>query len=235
MTDDELAAAWLACSLGRAITHEEHVRVSFALLREHGPERGAALIQEATRENSAALGVAERYDSELTKIWTDAIADAIDGDRSTDELLLKHPALLESGLFGPPRWKREQVNRDTVRRLFDAFARKDAFALRALFAEDAIWVVGGSSVVAGTYSGRRDIVRFLGTLPRLTEATYASRLVDVLASGERAAVLYRATGRRDGRELDLDQLLLFTLRDGVVTEVLALPSDQRAFDEFWGA
>jgi hypothetical protein len=48
-------------------------------------------------------------------------------------------------------------------------------------------------------------------------------------------VLYRATGRREGRELDIDQLLLFTLRDGVVTEVLALPSDQFAFDTFWGA
>jgi uncharacterized protein len=128
----------------------------------------------------------------------------------------------------------EHSNASAVRRLFAAFERKDAFALRSMFAEDAVWHVGGTAAVAGTYRGRRQIVRFLGTLPRLTDGTYASRLIDVLASDERAAVLYRATGRREGRELDIDQLLLFTLRDGVVTEVLALPSDQSAFDRFWG-
>ena len=121
-----------------------------------------------------------------------------------------------------------------VRRLFDAFERKDAFVLRELFAEDASWCVGGASRLAGIYRGRREIIRFLGSLPRLTDGTYSSRLIDVLASDARAAVLYRATGRREGRSLDIDQLLLFEIRDGCVVDVLALPSDQRAFDEFWG-
>ena len=125
-------------------------------------------------------------------------------------------------------------NDAVVRRLFAAFERKDAFGLRDLFTDDAVWHVGGASRLAGTYRGRREIVRFLGSLPRLTDGTYASRLIDVLASGDRAAVLYRATGRREGRALDIEQLLLFTLRDGVVIEVLALPSDQKAFDTFWG-
>jgi uncharacterized protein len=128
----------------------------------------------------------------------------------------------------------DHPNAATVRRLFAAFESKDAFALRDFFADDAVWIVGGSSRLAGTYRGRREIIRFLGSLPRLTDGTYASRLIDVLASDERAAVLYRATGRREGRELDIDQLLLFTLREGAVAEVLALPSDQAAFDAFWG-
>jgi ketosteroid isomerase-like protein len=126
------------------------------------------------------------------------------------------------------------ANGALVSRLFDAFERADAFALRGLFADDAVWTVGGSSRLAGVHRGRRAIVRFLGSLPRLTDRTYASELVDVLASEERAAVLYRATGRRDGRELDIDQLLLFRIGGGVVVEVLALPSDQAAFDAFWG-
>jgi ketosteroid isomerase-like protein len=128
----------------------------------------------------------------------------------------------------------EHPNASTVRKLFDAFERKDAFSLRGFFAEEAVWRVGGSSRLAGSYRGRREIVRFLGSLPRLTDGTYSSRLIDVLASDDRAAVLYRANGRRGGRELDLDQLLLFTLRAGQAVDVLALPSDQRAFDAFWG-
>ncbi len=129
----------------------------------------------------------------------------------------------------------EHPNSALARQIFDAFERKDAFVLRELFADDAIWRVGGKSRLAGVYRGRREIIRFLGSLPRLTRGTYSSRLSDVLASETRAAVIYRATGMREGRTLDIDQLLLFTMRDGCVADVLALPSDQAAFDAFWGS
>ncbi len=124
-------------------------------------------------------------------------------------------------------------NDEIVRRIFDAFARKDGFALRGLFAEDAVWCVPGASVMAGSYAGRDAIFAFLGRLPKETGGTYSSRLIDVLSSDERAAALYRASGERHGLELDLDQLLLFTFRDGQVETVLALPTDLAAFETFW--
>jgi uncharacterized protein len=126
-------------------------------------------------------------------------------------------------------------NEALVRRIFDAFARKRGLSLRDVFADDAIWHVPGASVMAGTYRGRSEIFRFLARLPKLTNGTYGSRLIDVLVSEERAAALYRASGEREGRSLDIDQLLLFTIRDGLVREVLALPNDPLAFEEFWGS
>jgi ketosteroid isomerase-like protein len=124
-------------------------------------------------------------------------------------------------------------NAELVRRIFDAFARKQGFALRGLFAEDAAWVVPGGSVMAGTFQGRDQIFRFLARLPKETGDTYGSRLIDVLASDDRAAALYRAFGSRNGRTLDIDQMLLFGIEDGLVRHVLALPSDPQAFEEFW--
>ena len=87
--------------------------------------------------------------------------------------------------------------------------------------------------MAGAFRGRDEIFRFLGRLPKETDGTYGSELVDVLASAERAAALYRARGTRRGRTLELDQVLLFSIADGLVTRVLALPSDPQAFEEFW--
>ena len=126
-----------------------------------------------------------------------------------------------------------EANESVVRRIFDAFARRDAFALRGLFAADAVWTVPGGGAMAGVYRGPEAIFRFLARLPKETDGTYRSQLVDVLASGRRAAALYRASGVRRGRELDLDQVLLFRLEDGVVQDVLALPSDPEAFEAFW--
>ena len=124
-------------------------------------------------------------------------------------------------------------NDSIVRQMFDAFDRKEGFALRGLFAEDAVWNVPGDGIMAGVYRGRDEIFRFLARLPRETEGTYGSELVDVLSSDERAAALYRARGLRHGRRLELDQVLLFTIEDGLVREVLALPSDPEAFEAFW--
>lgn len=127
------------------------------------------------------------------------------------------------------------ANAALVRRIFDAFAEKRGFSLRGVFAEDAEWVVPGAGVMAGTFRGRDEIFRFLGRLPKETDGTYRSHLIDVLASEDRAACLYRASGKRRGRTLELDQVLLFRIGDGLVREVLALPSDPIAFDAFWAA
>lgn len=124
-------------------------------------------------------------------------------------------------------------NEGLVRRVFDAFARREGLALRGLFAEDAVWSVPGRGVMAGTYRGRDEIFRFLARLPKETDGTYGSELVDVLASDTRAAALYRARGTRHGRTLELDQLLLFRIEEGLVSHVLALPSDPDAFEAFW--
>jgi ketosteroid isomerase-like protein len=124
-------------------------------------------------------------------------------------------------------------NVDLVRQIFVAFARKQGFALRGLFAEDAVWTVPGGGAMAGVYRGREEIFRFLARLPKETSGTYGSELVDVLASDERAAALYRARGERRGRTLELEQVLLFRIEDGLVLEVLALPSDPEAFEAFW--
>ena len=124
-------------------------------------------------------------------------------------------------------------NAEIVRRIFDAFARKEGLALRGLFAEDAVWHVPGRGIMAGTYRGREAIFRFLTKLPKETDGTYGSELIDVLASDDRAAALYRARGARNGRTLELDQVLLFTIEASHVRRVLALPSDPDAFETFW--
>ncbi|MBA3347280.1 MAG: nuclear transport factor 2 family protein [Actinobacteria bacterium] len=126
-----------------------------------------------------------------------------------------------------------ETNTALVRQIMEAFADKEGFALRDCFAEDAVWQVPGGGVMSGTYRGRSEIFRFLARLPKLTGGTYRSTFVDALASETRGAGLYRAQGEREGRTLDIEQVLLFTIRDGLVVEILALPSDPAAFDAFW--
>jgi len=118
--------------------------------------------------------------------------------------------------------------------VFDAFRGGDARALFEVIADDAVWEVPGSVSVARVYRGRNDIFELFRAKRSLTDGTYTSELRWALADGRHAAAVYRASGRRLGRELDIDQVLLITLHDGRWQQVVALPTDPAAFEAFWG-
>jgi ketosteroid isomerase-like protein len=104
-----------------------------------------------------------------------------------------------------------------------------------VIAEDAVWRVPGSTPVSREYRGREEIFDLFRETRRLTDGTYKSELRWAVADGEHAVAVYRASGKRPGREIDIDQALLITLRDGRWQEVVAVPTDQRAFEAFWSA
>jgi len=119
--------------------------------------------------------------------------------------------------------------------VFAAFAGGDVRALYEVIAEDAVWRVPGSAPVSRSYQGRDEIFGLFRETRRLTDGTYLSELRWALAEGDHAVAVYRARGSRPGRRaLDIDQVLLITLRDGRWQDVLALPTDPEAFEAFWG-
>lgn len=101
--DDDLADAFIEGSLDRAITHEEHVRVALTLIRRHGIEQGKSEMQRGLAGLCARLGVAERFDRELTERWLADLEHLDVSRRSLDSLLRDHPELLQPTRHGVPR------------------------------------------------------------------------------------------------------------------------------------
>jgi ketosteroid isomerase-like protein len=125
----------------------------------------------------------------------------------------------------------DHPNAALVRRVFAAFG-KDAKAVSAAFAREIVWRVPGHTVMSGEYRGRRDVVEFLRRTGLETGGTYRSSLHTVFADDDWAVAIYRATGTRNGIELDVDQALVIRVRDGLWQEVTAVPLDS-AFERFW--
>ncbi len=121
---------------------------------------------------------------------------------------------------------------ELAERVFGAF-RRDPRTLATLIAEDAVWKVVGRAPVAGVYDGRRAIFDLFKATQTLTDGTYKAELRYVLADDERTIAVYRASGRRGERELDIDQALFIRVEDGRWQEILAVPLDPIAFDAFW--
>jgi ketosteroid isomerase-like protein len=120
-----------------------------------------------------------------------------------------------------------------IERVFAAFRGGDPRALFDVIDDDAVWVVNGTVPVAQRYEGRDRIFELFRETRRLTDGTYLSELRWALADDAHACAVYRATGTRLGRTLDIDQVLLIEHRDGVWTHITAIPSDPPAFEAFW--
>ena len=117
--------------------------------------------------------------------------------------------------------------------MFAAFRGGDPRALFDVIAEDAVWLVNGSVPVAQVYRGRDRIFDLFRETRRLTDGTYLSTLRWALANDQHAVAVYRAQGRRLGRKLDIDQVLLIDHVAGVWNLITAIPSDPPAFEAFW--
>jgi ketosteroid isomerase-like protein len=125
----------------------------------------------------------------------------------------------------------EHPNAALVRRLFASFGN-DPMAISAALARDVSWRVPGNTVMSGEYHGRREVVEFLRRTGLETDGTYRSRLQTVLADDDWAVAIYRATGSRNGIDLDIEQALVIRVADGVLQDVTAVPLDA-TFDRFW--
>jgi ketosteroid isomerase-like protein len=123
------------------------------------------------------------------------------------------------------------ANAELVRRLFGAFG-KDAKQISATFDREVIWRVPGDTAMSGEYRGRREVVEFLRRTGLETGGTYRSRLHTVFADDDWAVAIYRATGSRNGIDLDVDQALVIRISNGLWQDVTAVPLDS-AFERFW--
>jgi uncharacterized protein len=125
----------------------------------------------------------------------------------------------------------DHPNAALTRRVFGAFG-KDAKQISAALTRDIVWRVPGSTSMSGEYRGRRDVVEFLRRTGLETNGTYGSKLHTVLANDDWGLAVYRAWGKRNGIDLDVDQAFVIRFEDGQWKEVTAVPLDS-AFDAFW--
>ena len=103
MTDDELTDAWLAGErFAFGITHDQHLRIAWVLMRRHGALDAEEHLVAGTSRACEVHGVPERFDEALTRRWARAIAERVerDGlDESAAAFIARHDDLSRGDRF----------------------------------------------------------------------------------------------------------------------------------------
>ena len=95
-----------------------------------------------------------------------------------------------------------------------------------------VWHTAGHNRFSGDYLGPDAIVRTMSEVR--DAATITNEPHDILASDNHVVVLVNTNLSREGESLDVQNVFVFHVNDGKVTEGWGMASDQPAVDAFWG-
>ena len=123
------------------------------------------------------------------------------------------------------------ANEDTLRNVYDAFARGDVATVMDLATDDIKFHVSGRSFVSGDYLGKDEVLGFFGKLMQLSGGTFHLEVLDILANDEHGVTLTMERGQREGKILANRAVHVWDIRDGKCARFRGY--NEEGWDEFW--
>src|SRR5437764_10963830 len=120
---------------------------------------------------------------------------------------------------------------ETLRTVYDAFAKGDIETVMGLYTDDIQFHVSGRSPVSGSYSGKDEVLGLYGKMVELSGGTFRVEALDILANDEHGVVLTMERGQRDGKTLENRAVHVWNFRDGKCAQFRGYNED--VWDEFW--
>ncbi|WP_065750176.1 nuclear transport factor 2 family protein [Bradyrhizobium paxllaeri] len=122
-------------------------------------------------------------------------------------------------------------NRQALGRYASAWLAGDRAALAACYHDDFTLHYFGRNPLAGDHSGKAAALGILAEVTRRTNRKLFA-IVDIMAGPERGALLVRERFERDGKTAEVERLLVYTVRDGLLSECWVYDQDQAMVDAF---
>jgi ketosteroid isomerase-like protein len=127
----------------------------------------------------------------------------------------------------------ENPDLDVLNLVYEALATGDFVTVMSYLSADVVAHVPGNSPVAGDYLGKEAVAGYVTTLAELSGGTLRFEPHAVIVTGRHGAGLVRDRAEREGKALDMNNVHVWHIVEGTLTEVWIYPGDQYAWDDFW--
>lgn len=122
--------------------------------------------------------------------------------------------------------------RAAVTRYATAWLAGDRAAVAACYHDEFTLHYAGEHPLAGTHRGKTAALAILAEVTRRANRKLLD-IDDVMAGPKRGAILARELFSRDGRTAELERLLVYAVRDGLLSECWVYDRDEAAVDAFF--
>jgi ketosteroid isomerase-like protein len=123
-------------------------------------------------------------------------------------------------------------NEQTVRSLYDALADHDFATYMSLMSDDIVYHAAGNCPVSGVHRGKEALMatarktKELGLTQKIT-------LKQLMANDAFVVALDTWSAERAGKQIVMDNFMVYRVEAGKVTEIRELIGDEIAHDAFW--
>lgn len=118
---------------------------------------------------------------------------------------------------------------DVMARYRGAAARGDFEGAFAMFADDVVFRIPGSSAWSGEHRGREAAMRYIDHARGL-DPELSVRVIDALTSEDRFCLLVEEVFHRDGREVVIRRANVYRVRGEEIAEIWIFEGDQAEVD-----
>jgi ketosteroid isomerase-like protein len=122
--------------------------------------------------------------------------------------------------------------RAAVGRYAAAWLAGDRAAIAACYHDEFTLHYAGHNPLAGTHRGKAAALVALAEVARRANRRLLG-IEDIMAGPHRGAILARESFSRDGRTAELERLLVYAVRDGLLGECWVYDRDQATVDSFF--
>ncbi|QWG25541.1 nuclear transport factor 2 family protein [Bradyrhizobium sediminis] len=121
--------------------------------------------------------------------------------------------------------------RQAVSRYAAAWLAGDRNGVAASYHDDFTLHYFGGNPLAGVHRGKPAALAVLAEVTRRTNRKLLG-IVDIMAGPERGALLVREQFNRDGKAAEVERLLVYSVRDGLLWQCWVYDQDQALVDSF---
>ena len=122
--------------------------------------------------------------------------------------------------------------RAAVTRYATGWLAGDRAAIAACYHDEFTLHYAGRNPLAGTHRGKAAALAALAEVARRANRKLLG-IDDVMAGPQRGAILARELFSRDGRTAEFERLLVYAVRDGLLSECWVYDRDQATVDSFF--
>jgi uncharacterized protein len=130
-----------------------------------------------------------------------------------------------------------QRNQDIVKKFFAAYAKHDIAAIREVMDENVVWHFPGSHPFAGVKSGIEEVVAFFDAMAEIMGRAKMNmeKLIEAENEDHFIECQHSSATREDGISLDHFSCVLWTIKNGKITEGRHFFAGQQAVDNYFTA
>ena len=119
-----------------------------------------------------------------------------------------------------------------ARRFWAAVAEGDADSIRDVLAGDVSWRSFGHNPLSGEHKGPDAVLDYLARIGEAIEELTLT-LKGLFAGDDGAVITYHARGKRSGRMLDMEYVVVLRIVNDRIRAAASVPFDQHDNDRFW--